>query len=505
MWRLLWRLQKHHEDATPPPQHKNFRHFSPMHKHNWSFCIHTFGCKVNQYESQSLREAWLGMCGEETDAPAAADVILLNTCAVTANAVADARQSVRRLHREAPHAAIVVTGCASEVAREQLTALPGVVRVVGQDDKPRLLEASTLCEWLSPVACSISPKTGVTGVSETGVVSDEPSTQTATARTFPPFQIEGFRRARPVLKVQDGCSHGCAYCIVPLTRGPSRSRTPQDCLDEARRLLAAGYREIMLSGINLRQYAMREQGCADFWELVRFLDRELAPEWSTSARLRISSVDPAQLDERGLDCLSQTRMICPHLHLSLQSGSPDVLQAMRRGHYTPERLIETVQTVAGYWPRLGLGADILMGFPGETEAHVRETLAVVQELPLTYAHVFPFSARPGTLAARLPLQVAKAERQHRAALVRALVEASREAFWRQTLTLDTLLVALDSNEENLPLKATVPATPLGQHGVDACYTPCRLRTPLYGHGHALLAVRPVRLDTDGLIVEPYSA
>ena len=452
----------------------------------WTFCILTFGCKVNQYESQSVREAWQGMNGTETDTPAEADVILLNTCAVTANAVADARQAVRRLQREAPGVPVVIAGCAAEVARRQLVALPGVLRVVAQDDKARLLDAPPLLGF-SDTATTPFPSTPAEALARAAVRD----------RTFPPFKIGGFRRARPVLKVQDGCSHGCAYCIVPLTRGPARSRSPQDCLAELRRLLAAGYREIMLSGINLRQYAMRDEGCRDFWELLLYLDRELAPEWGSGARpdparLRISSVEPAQLSERGIAALAETRLVCPHLHLSLQSGSADVLKAMRRGHYTPEGLLASVESVAKLWPRFGLGADILMGFPGETEGQVRETLKVVRSLPLTYAHVFPYSARPGTVAADLPNQVEKAVRQERAARVRAVVDAKREAFWRDSLDAERLWVALDCNED----------AEAGQHGVDECYIPCRLKTPLRGAGHALVPVRPVSVTRKGLVVEP---
>ena len=266
-----------------------------------------------------------------------------------------------------------------------------------------------------------------------------------------------------------------------------------------RRLLEAGYREIMISGINLRQYAMRDEGCRDFGDLLSYLDRELSPEWGSGARpdparFRISSVEPAQLTERGIATLAETRMVCPHLHLSLQSGSADVLKAMRRGHYTPEALLSAVEGVAKLWPRFGLGADILMGFPGETEAHVLETLEVVRSLPLTYAHVFPYSARPGTVAAELPDQVEKAVRQERAARVRAVVEAKREAFWKDTLTCERLLVALDCNED--------AGAASGQHGVDECYVPCRLRTPLRGEGHTLIPVRPVSVSRKGVIVEP---
>lgn len=461
-----------------------------MHGDPWSFCILTFGCKVNQYETQSLREAWLNRGGTETDAPAEADVIVLNTCAVTANAVSDARQAVRRLRREAPAAPIIVTGCAAEVAREELAALPGVLAVLGQDHKSRLLEGMPL---------DLSAAGGFPDTPFPANPVEARARALTRDRSFPPFRISAFRRARPVLKVQDGCSHGCAYCIVPLTRGPARSRSPKECLAEMRRLLEAGYREIMLSGINLRQYAAREEGCADFWDLLLYLDRELAPQWAEDARpdparLRISSVEPAQLTPRGIECLASARMVCPHLHLSLQSGSAEVLRAMRRGHYTPEALLEAVNAAARLWPRFGLGADILMGFPGESETHVRETLDVARALPLTYAHVFPYSVRPGTVAAELPGQIDKAERQERAARVRAIVDGKRRAFWEASLHCGALRVALDCNEG-----ADVPA---GRHGVDECYVPCRLDRPLVGAGHALIAVRPVGLDSKGLVVRP---
>lgn len=184
-----------------------------MHYAPWTFCILTFGCKVNQYESQSVREAWQRMNGMETDAPAEADVILLNTCAVTANAVTDARQAVRRLQREAPGVPSLSPGAPPEVARKQLAALLGVLRVVEQDHKSRLLDAPPLVLFVEEAAGSATPFPSSPA---------EAAARAATRdRTFPPFHIDGFRRARPVLKVQDGCSHGCAYCIVPLTRGPA--------------------------------------------------------------------------------------------------------------------------------------------------------------------------------------------------------------------------------------------------------------------------------------------
>lgn len=473
---------------------------------DWSFFLLTFGCKVNQYETQAVREAWLRCGGRETDDPAGADVALLNTCAVTANAVTDARQAARRLHRLAPGLPLVVAGCACSAAREELLALPGVVAALAPDRKADLLDPARFFACIGlweDSACP--PDEARAAATETAPVADEGATGEA-AGAFPPFSITGFRRARPVLKVQDGCSRACAYCIVPLARGASRSRPAADCLAEARRLLGAGYREIMLSGVNLGQYRDRQGGAGDFWELVRLLDRALAPEWAGAARLRISSVDPAQLDERGLDVLGAARMVCPHLHLSLQSGSPDVLRAMRRPPFAPDRLAEIIGRVAssaGRAGRFGLGADILMGFPGETEAHVAETLDLVRALPLTYAHVFPYSIRPGTAAAAFADQVPTPVRRERAARVRTLVEAKRRAFWQASLEAGTVRVAPEGDGS--------------PKGVDECYVPCRLAGPVPEGGgalgkapgqadhaltdHALVEARPVAVTQEGVLAE----
>lgn len=454
---------------------------------HWIFYILTFGCKVNQYESQALREAWTMRGGCETDDSKSADIVLLNTCAITANAVADARQAISRLYRENPNIQIIVTGCASEVAREEFTPLPGVIGVLGQKDKPLLLEKGPF---------NLFPSTNLNSSHVFQKNAYFPGVKTP--RVFPPFSISKFRRARPVLKVQDGCSHKCSYCIVPFTRGMARSRQPSQCLTEIKRLLEAGYREIMISGINLRQYSFSEENCKDFWELISFLDRELAPEWGNRedcVRLRISSLDPAQLNPSGLETLASTSIICPHLHLSLQSGSPKILHAMRRGHYTPEKVIEAIKSVSSFWPRLGLGADFLMGFPGETEENVNETLDLIQALPLTYAHVFPFSSRPGTVAASMPSQINKIQRQQRAGRVRAAIREKQRQFWNSTLMLEKIWIALDCKGEEISL---LPA----QHGVDAWYTPCELAKPIQKNDHTLIPARPIGINERGILVLP---
>jgi len=438
-----------------------------------TFHIVTFGCKVNQYETQALREAWLRAGAIETPAPEEASVILVNSCAVTAVAVSDLRQAVRRLHREAPKAEIILTGCAAaraarigERPAEALGKLPGVAAIV---DPRRKDELQGLFASAAEGCAAALPRQ-----------LEEPPCRAV----YPPFSIEGFCRARPVLKVQDGCSHGCAYCIVPLTRGPSRSRSAADIIAEARRLLEAGYTEIMLSGINLRQYACHDEGCRDFWALLAKIEARLAPEWAGKARFRLSSVEPGQLDDRGLDALAASRLVCPHLHISLQSGSESVLVRMGRGHYRSEELLRAAERIRQFWPVFGLGADILTGFPGETPAEAAETLEFVRELPLTYAHIFPYSERPGTRAAVMPFPVPVPERKRRAAVLRGVVNAKLRAF-RTSLVGVQAMIASTANGD----------------GLAEWYVPCRLESGLAAP-HSLVPVTVVAVEAAGLVGRP---
>lgn len=451
----------------------------------WKFHLLTFGCKVNQYESQSLREAWQRQGGEECDDPALADIICVNSCAITAKGERDARAALLRLRRVAPQARLILTGCAAQ--------LPGVLEptrrrgaqqpqptadcIIPQADKARLLDA------LPPSL----PEDG----------QRAPQAATDAAQAFPPFAIDGFRRARPVLKVQDGCEHRCTYCIVPLTRGRCRSREPQAVLAEARRLLRGGYAELMISGINLRQYGRDKPEYGDFWSLLVWLDRELAPEFAGKARLRISSLEPGQLDARGVESLLACRLVCPHLHISLQHASPQVLRRMGRGHYRAEALQEAVRALAAHWPVMGLGADIILGFPGETEADVDCLLDFVAATPFSYAHVFPYSARPGTAAAGFAGHIPPQEKQERARRVREAVARQQEVFRRAQLALPDMLLAADVADGQGTRKAT------GIRGVNEFYVPCRLLTPVPAMPlSGLVPVRPTGLDAAGLLVEP---
>lgn len=430
---------------------------------SFTFYAATFGCKVNQYETQAIREWWQSLGGVETEDPKEAQVILVASCAVTAEAVSDARQLTRRLARLCPQARIFAAGCASSAEPQDFLSLEGVTAVIPQSQKFILLEKHPL-------------------TAEDFSAPDAP-------QGYPPFAIRTFKRSRPVVKIQDGCSQGCSYCIVPLTRGPSRSRPVAGILAEVRRLLEAGYREIMLSGVNLRQFHADGR---NFWSLLRLLDGELAREWQGRARFRISSLDPAQVTgQEGLETLESCRMVCPQLHLSLQSGSPAVLKRMHRSPYAPEDIVTAVQAVQRFWPVLGLGADILMGFPGETEAETAETLDLVRALPMTYAHVFPYSRRPGTAAGSLPGQLPRQVRQEHAARVRALAAEKQAHFLQAQLRLPHMAVAFDGGG--------------ARHGNNEWYVDCRLETGAADFGHELVDCAPVRVEDRTLVVRPVQA
>jgi MiaB-like tRNA modifying enzyme len=422
-----------------------------------TFHTATLGCKINQYETHSIAEAWAGKDAVEVDDPRAADLILVNSCAVTANAVADLRQAVRRFHRDNPEAGIIVTGCAAQVMPDELAQLPGVVRVVAQADKAQLLEG---------------PEGDAAG-------REKPR--------FAPFSITGYGRARAVVKVQDGCSHFCSYCIVPLTRGRSVSRDPAEVEQEIGRLLGAGFREFILSGINLRHFGRDLSAKPDFWDLVARLEKTFALDWAGRARLRISSVEPGQLTDKALDVLGASRLVCPQLHLSLQSGDPDVLKAMGRGHYSPQSAVDFMERLKAFWPVMGLGADLITGFPGETEAQFEHTMELCRSLPLTYGHVFPYSERPGTRAADLPGAVDVPVRKERAARLRKLVGRKKAAFLKRLLDLPKLDVLVQDERGR---------------GVSQYYAACRFEEAPGCAPRSLVSAHPVRVEKGVVIVEP---
>ncbi len=421
------------------------------------FCIQTLGCKVNQYETQALAEAWRAAGLAPADSPDQADLIVLCSCAVTARAEAESRKLARSLVRQAkPQARVVVTGCAAAVAPDAFAGLGAIPA----PDKARLAR------------CPL----------ETAPVPDH------RPRAFPDLALSGYDRARALLKVQDGCSHGCTYCIVPAARGPSVSRPLAEIVAEARRLLAAGHQELVLTGINLGHYGRDLRPPLTFWELVAALEAALAPDFAGSARLRLGSLDPAMLHDEGLAVLAQSRMVCPHVHISLQSADPGILAAMGRRPRDAATVSTFLDALRRIWPRFGLGLDILTGFPGESEDAFAATAACLAALPLTYAHVFPYSRRSGTRAAAMPGQI---PREVKAARAKALRDAARE---KTSRFLDALA---DAPALTVALESVGPAKGTCQYYVD-----CVFGSEPAGTVGRLVAARPVGRQDDRLLVEP---
>jgi threonylcarbamoyladenosine tRNA methylthiotransferase MtaB len=350
--------------------------------------ILTFGCRLNAYESEVMR----------AHAGALDDTIIVNTCAVTAEAERQARQAIRRAARARPDARIVVTGCAAQLQPEAWAALPGVARVLGNIEK------------LRPESWAADAPSAVADI--------------MTARETAAHLVTGFSgRARAFVQVQQGCDHRCTFCIIPFGRGPSRSVPVGAVVAQARALLVAGYHEVVLTGVDIASYGGDLPGAPTLGQLVRRL-LALVPELG---RLRLSSVDPAAIDADLWRLVAEEPRLMPHLHLSLQAGSDLVLKRMKRRHGRGDALAAIARARA-LRPGIAIGADLIAGFPTETDALFAETLDFLAEAELPFLHVFPYSERPGTPAARMPA-VPVAVRRERAARLRAVGQAAAARFF----------------------------------------------------------------------------
>ena len=342
----------------------------------------TFGCRLNIVESEAVRR--------EAEAAGVADATIVNTCAVTGEAVRQPRQAIRKLKREKPDARIVVTGCAAQADSAQFAAMPEVDRVLGNEDK------------FDRAAWARSERVAVSDI------------MAATAMRAPSVDaLAGHTRG--FVQVQNGCDHRCTFCIIPFGRGNSRSLPVHDVIAQARRLVANGYREIVLTGVDITSYA---DGDLRLGALVKRLLREL-PELE---RLRLSSIDSVEADRDLMDTLADEPRLMPHLHLSLQHGDDLILKRMKRRH-TREDAIRFCDDVRRLRPDVAFGADIIAGFPTESDEAFARSVDLVDACGLTQLHVFPFSPRPGTPAARMP-QLDRALVKERAARLREKGEAA---------------------------------------------------------------------------------
>src|SRR5712672_1269028 len=351
-----------------------------------SIDVVTFGCRLNTYESEVIRRnaaaAGLGDL---------ADVVIVNTCAVTGEAERQARQAIRRLKRERPQARIIVTGCAAQTSPDRFAAMPEVDRVVGNDAKMRV------DAWTQAQDIFARVRDFGAGPHEKIAVNDIMSVRETAAHL-----IEGFDgRARAYVQEQNGCDHRCTFCIIPFGRGNARSVPMGEVVDEVRRLCARGYREVVLTGVDLTSYGSNLPGTPRLGTLVKQILKHV-PELP---RLRLSSIDSIEADRDLLDALASEPRLMPHLHLSLQAGDDLILKRMKRRHLRADA-IAFCEEARRLRPDIVFVADIIAGFPTETEAMFARSLDLVDDCGLTHLHVFPFSPRPGTPAARMP-QVAR--------------------------------------------------------------------------------------------------
>jgi len=337
----------------------------------------TFGCRLNIAESEAVRRAAAG-CDE---------AVVVNTCAVTSEAVRQARQSIRRIKRERPHARIVVTGCAAQAEPAAFAAMPEVDRVIGNEEK------------FDPQVWASDRRVAVADI--------------MAAKTMRPQATDRIElHTRAFVQVQNGCDHRCTFCIIPFGRGNSRSLPVADVLAQVRRFVENGYREVVLTGVDITSYGADLAGAPRLGLLVKAVLKEF-PEL---ARLRLSSIDSVEADRDLLDALASEPRLMPHLHLSLQHGDDLILKRMKRRHSRADA-IRFCDDVRRLRPDVAYGADIIAGFPTETEAMFARSLDLVDACGLTQLHVFPFSARPGTPAARMP-QLDRALVKERAARLR---------------------------------------------------------------------------------------
>ena len=410
-----------------------------------TFYIEQFGCRATQADGAAIERQLRDQGFRAEDNRAAADIVVLNTCTVTAAADTQARDAIRKIHAANPRSSIIVTGCYAQRAPEELATLPGVSFVVGNSHKPQIPSLANRLESLRKV----SSRSEFLPVEILGSTAEDSTAQILTGDVFgltdvlvaPVLGGEG-NHTRPTLKIQDGCNSRCSFCVIPFVRGRSRSLPSATVISELQRLANSGFKEIVLSGINLGTYGRDLSPRVDFLELLGRILGETAVE-----RLRISSIEPLDVSEDLIGLFASTERIAPHFHMPLQSGSDRILAAMHRW-YRAEHYARRVELIRERLPNAALGADVICGFPGESEAEHQATMRFIEERSFTYLHVFSYSSRPGTKAASLPGHIPGQLLKRRARELRALGEAKAKAFRRSQIgrRLRVLTLRRDAND-----------------------------------------------------------
>lgn len=368
--------------------------------------FHTIGCKLNYAETSTFARQFRNHGYSVVDFTDQSDVVLINTCSVTENADREARKLVRQALRRSPNAYVIVAGCYAQLRPEEIASIDGVDLVLGAKEKFQIFD------YLAAHSKERYPRV---------LVSD-----TEAIDVFDPaFAADPEGRTRAYLKVQDGCDYNCSFCTIPLARGASRSAELDALVRQARVIVESGFREIVLSGVNVGDYGRKHD--SSLFDLLKRLI-EIDGEY----RIRISSIEPNLLTDEIIDLVAGTEKICNHFHIPLQSGSGDILRLMRRRYSTEhyQRLIEMIKL---RMPDCGIGVDVIVGFPGETKQHFLETYSFLVNLPVSYFHVFTYSERPDTPASAMRHIVPSDERAERSRMLRILSEKKRRVFYQESL------------------------------------------------------------------------
>lgn len=377
--------------------------------------MENFGCRATQADGAAIERQLLDRGLQRATAANQAEVVVLNTCTVTASADQDARAAIRRIQRENPGAQILVTGCYAQRAPEEISALPGVSLVIGNSHKHEL------AKYVAPRDPGFIQLAQIGGRPESNVIIGDIFAHTE-LMAAPVFDADSFEKTRPNLKVQDGCNNRCSFCIIPYVRGRSRSLKLDQVLREVDALAANGYREIVLSGINLGRWGRELNPRMNFAAMLRAILERTAIE-----KIRISSVEPMDWTNEVIELVASSPRICKHAHVPLQSGSDRILRKMHR-KYRPSHYADRIERIRCAMPDAAIGADVMVGFPGESDDDFEQTRALIEQLPFTYLHVFTYSSRPGTPSAGMPGQVPVQVARERNRVLRELAAQKKRVF-----------------------------------------------------------------------------
>ena len=395
--------------------------------------FHTLGCKVNHYETEAIKEAFVSRGAEVVGEEEFADVYIINTCTVTNIADRKSRQFIRRAKRVNPDALVAVTGCYAQVAADEVAEMPEVDLIVGNGRKSEI--CGLVMQKLQEVSASerhadviVLPREELTFYEDMGRIE---------------AGSDGMTRA--YIKIQDGCDRFCSYCLIPYARGPVRSRPAEDIVEEVRALVRSGHMEIVLTGINTALYGTEPGAECTLSQLLTMLDELEAPE-GMDFRIRLSSLEPTVVDKDNVEEIIRHRRLCHHLHLSVQNGSDAVLRSMNR-HYTRAEYLEIVRALRDYDPDFGITTDIIVGFPGETGEDFRDNLDIVKEAFFGKTHVFRYSPRRGTAGAGLKGAVPEEIKKERAGILEEVAEKVARDFRRSIIGKEQTVLIEEKEED----------------------------------------------------------